>query len=391
MTPLTVAWISDFPLEWLPDMPNPIPSLPKEHPATWEMVLLQEFERNPAFNLHIVALRKGIIRSFTFKKSGVTFHVLKYLSGTRGPSLFWFDTWLISRRLRVIKPDLVHAWGNERAAGLIASRLAFPYLVTIQGLFSWYREMLPGLPGAALPAWAERVSLSRARHATTESSFSTSYLRRRYPNLTVHQAEHAPNPVFSAIRRTPAQRPIRFVTNGTVGHRKGTDLFLRALAELVDKMDFEAMVIGGPNEPFLAPLRASLPQKLWSRVIFKSNLSPKDVATELAQATIFVLPTRADTSPNAVKEAAVAGVPVVASCTGGVPDYIKEGMNGLFFPIGNLRALIASMVAACNHPLFRHGRVDQETFHQTRAYLSPQRMAENFAAAYQACREGVWR
>jgi glycosyltransferase involved in cell wall biosynthesis len=295
------------------------------------------------------------------------------------------DTWLIRRTLRRLRPDFVHAWGNERGAGLVASRLGWPYLVTIQGLFRWYREALPGQAGTRLPAWAEKVSLSRARHATTESNFSAAYLRQRHPTLTVHQAEHAPNPIFAKIERTPAQRPIRFVTNGTVGLRKGTDLFLRALAPLLEKVDFEALVIGTPNQAFLEPLRASLPEKLWPRVTFKADLSPDEVAQELKRATIFVLPTRADTSPNAVKEAAVAGVPVVASEAGGVPDYIQHGKNGFVFPIGDLTGLIAAIEAARNHPLFQRGEVDAETLRQTRAYLSPQRMAETFFAAYLEC------
>ncbi len=60
MTPLTVAWISDFPIEWLPDAPAAVSHLPRRHPAMWEMVLLGEFERNPALQLHVIALRSGI-------------------------------------------------------------------------------------------------------------------------------------------------------------------------------------------------------------------------------------------------------------------------------------------------------------------------------------------
>jgi hypothetical protein len=43
---LTVAWISDFPVEWLPDIPEPLRALPRHHPATWPLVLLSEFEKN---------------------------------------------------------------------------------------------------------------------------------------------------------------------------------------------------------------------------------------------------------------------------------------------------------------------------------------------------------
>src|SRR6266446_1592273 len=98
---------------------------------------------------------------------------------------------------------------------------------------------------------------------------------------------------------------------------------------------------------------------------------------------MMLLPTRADTSPNAIKEAVVAGVPVVASSVGGIPDYVIPGKNGFLFPPGELSGFIGAIKAACTHPLFNKGEVDMETLAQTRAYLSPERMAQNFLKAYE--------
>src|SRR6266545_1025287 len=75
--PLTVAWISDFPVEWLPDVPGELRSLPRPHPMTWMTVLLSEFEKNPSLRLQVIALRKAIDRDFSFERIGVVFHLLK--------------------------------------------------------------------------------------------------------------------------------------------------------------------------------------------------------------------------------------------------------------------------------------------------------------------------
>jgi hypothetical protein len=45
--------------------------------------------------------------------------------------------------------------------------------------------------------------------------------------------------------------------------------------------------------------------------------------------------------------------------------------------------LVRTIRAACAHPLFGKGLVDAETLAQTRDYLSPERMAQNFLKAYQ--------
>lgn len=379
---LTVAWISDFPVEWLSGLPGPVRDLPRQKPATWAAVLLAEFERNPALKIHVFALRKNIPNDLHFERNGVSFHLIKVPGGMRAPSLFWVDTLAIRRALRPYRPDLVHAWGTERGAGLVASRLNRPFVVTIQGLLTWYREIVPVNSYERFAAWTERWSLRRARDVTTESSFAVEFLTQRHPHLRVRQAEHASNWTFHRVIRQPQQAPLRLLTVGDIGHRKGIDLLLRALAKLSQETPCELVVVGHPSESFLAPLRKELPSALWDRVALKDGLTQGEVADELARATLFVLPTRADTSPNAVKEAAVAAVPVVATRIGGIPDYIFPGKNGLLCAANDLAGLVDALREARAHPLFGTGHVDSATLAWVRDYLSPATMAKTFLSVY---------
>src|SRR5258705_409399 len=105
---MKVAWISDFPLEWMPDLPTELRHLPREHPATWQMVLLEEFQRREDLDLHVLVLRKTISRNHVFSRGNTTFHVLKVPPASRAPSVFWVDTFLLGRKLRQIQPHLVH-------------------------------------------------------------------------------------------------------------------------------------------------------------------------------------------------------------------------------------------------------------------------------------------
>ena len=329
-------------------------------------------------------MRKNIPRNFSFQRNGVTFHLLKYRSGTRAFSLYWADTLLIRRALRQIQPSLVHAWGNEQGAAIVATRLNFPFLITVQGLMGWYKKAIPVSSYIKFCAWMEKLSLSRAGHVTTESKFAVGWLQKNFPRLAVHQVEHAPNWSFHQIQRRPAPGPIHFLYNGAIGYRKGTDLLLAALKELAPEFLFDAVIIGSPNPIFLDPFLAGLTPELRNRISFKSGLLPADIARELSRATIFLLPTRADTSPNAVKEAVVAGVPVVAGRVGGVPDYVIPGENGFLFAPGNQAEFVAAIRAAARHPLFSRGQVAPSSLAASREYLSPARMARSFLSAYQS-------
>jgi glycosyltransferase involved in cell wall biosynthesis len=381
--PVTVAWFSYFPVEWLTGVPEAVSRLPRQHPASWQRVLLAELEKNPALRLHIIVLRKQFERDLTFERNGVTFHLVKTPGGLRAPSLFWVDTVLIRRVLRAIKPDVVHAWGTEQGAALVANRLGHPRVATVQGLISWYATVSP-------PNWHDRVAgllenhtIPRCPLVTTEARFSVQYLRNRFPGLQVEQVEHAPDPAFHQVVRKPQTQPLRFVFVGAFDHRKGGDVLLSALDQLKGEIDFELLVVGRPRGIFLQSLQSDISSEFWQRIIFKEQLSHLEVAAELSEATMMICPSRADVSPNAVKEAVVAGVPVVGTAVGGIPDYVFPGRNGVLYAPGSRNELIEAIRAACRDPQFSRGEVDANTLAQVRAYLSPQLMGEKFLGIYQ--------
>ena len=119
--PVSIAWISYFPLGWLPNLPEELRYLPRLHPATWQRVLLNELKPVKGLRLHVVLAQTGLARSCSFEMDHVVFHCLKVPKGMRSLSLFWWETHLIRRCLRTIQPDMVHAWGTERGAALVAS------------------------------------------------------------------------------------------------------------------------------------------------------------------------------------------------------------------------------------------------------------------------------
>jgi glycosyltransferase involved in cell wall biosynthesis len=380
--PLTVAWFSYFPLEWLPDMPAEVQRLPRQHPASWQRVLLNEFEKIPALCLHVVVLRKQFERNLTFERNGVTFHLVKTPGGLRAPSLFWVDTVLIRRVLRTVKPDVVHAWGTEQGAALVAERLGYPRVTTIQGLISWYAKVTPPVWHDRIAGFLENYALRRVPLVTTEARFSVQYLRHRFPRLQIEQVEHAPDPVFHAVVRRPQTNPLRFIFVGAFDHRKGGDVILQALDQLKSEIDFELLVVGKPRGAFLQSLQVSVSPEFWRRIIFKEHLTHVEVAQELSTTTMMLCASRADVSPNSVKEAAVAGVPVIATAVGGIPDYIFPGLNGVLCSPGSLGEFKEAIRLAIRHPQFRRGEVDAATLTQARAYLSPQLMARRFLETY---------
>ena len=68
-----------------------------------------------------------------------------------------------------------------------------------------------------------------------------------------------------------------------------------------------------------------------------------DVHTLLAGCDLFVHPSLDDAFPTVLLEAMAAGVPVVASRVGGIPEIVDEGVTGHLVPAGNAEALATAI------------------------------------------------
>lgn len=101
------------------------------------------------------------------------------------------------------------------------------------------------------------------------------------------------------------------------------------------------LVGDGPQRADLEALTDRL--GIRGRVHFRGFVPAPEVPGVLAGADVFVMPSRYEELGSVLLEAMSAGVPIVASATGGVPDVISEGVNGLLVPPGDPLALAAAV------------------------------------------------
>jgi len=71
--------------------------------------------------------------------------------------------------------------------------------------------------------------------------------------------------------------------------------------------------------------------------------SHDEIATWMNACDVLCLPSLSEGLPNVVLEAMACGVPVVASRVGGVPEVVREGVNGLLTPAGDPMALATAL------------------------------------------------
>lgn len=140
---------------------------------------------------------------------------------------------------------------------------------------------------------------------------------------------------------------------GRLGPEKGGDVFLDALAALPDRVGLQAVVIGsGRMEPELRARAAVL--GLGSTIVWAGRRP--DAARLFSAFNLFVLSSRTEGTPMVLLEAMAAGVPVVTTAVGGVPDLVGE-KEAWLVPSENPAALAAAIAESRQYPERAEARV----------------------------------
>lgn len=138
-------------------------------------------------------------------------------------------------------------------------------------------------------------------------------------------------------------------TIGTVAsltRQKGLEYFLKAAQVLLKERKDLVFVIIGEGE-----LRAKLKNlaKLLGIEKFIEFKGQQNAQGWFQTFDVFVLPSRWEGFGNVLIEAGAAGLPVVASNVGGIPEIIKDGENGYLTPVGDAEAIAGRVKILLNN------------------------------------------
>lgn len=219
-----------------------------------------------------------------------------------------------------IRPDLVHSHGyrSDVLAGPVAGRLSIPRISTVHGFTGgdWKNRIYEYLQVRAWRRYEKVVAVS----APLERWLRSAGLRNDQVALVPNA--YAPAPVLprGEARRVLGLGESEIVLGwiGRLSREKGLDVLLDALPRLPAPA---LSVLGEGRE------RASLQQQagrlgIAGRIRWH-GMVPRAAALYRAF-DVFVLSSRTEGTPISLFEAMAAGVPVVATRVGGVPDVITE-------------------------------------------------------------------
>jgi glycosyltransferase involved in cell wall biosynthesis len=365
-----VAILANFPLYVIPSLSAEIPSV--GHCATWLISLAAATSEEDGIERIWITLSEHITERKQVTFCNQTFVALPSRTQGRASTLYKEDRLAIAATLRQINPDLVHGWGTEDVYALAAATSGFPFVISMQGILTHYVLHSWINSRTLFQAVIEFFILRRTKTLTCESHWAESILRRRAPRAEITCIEYGAHPdFFNASWQPDPKRPVALFI-GTFDARKGIQDVLQAFRSPKLK-DAELWVVG--NGP-LKGKEESPPNVKWLGRLDRSQL-----IAQMSTAWCLVLPTRADTSPNVVKEARVIGLPVVTTPCGGQSDYIEDGRNGYLVNPGDIPNLTDRLHRLLSDHDFCRQR-GKDGWEHDRALLRPELTAEKFRQLY---------
>ena len=261
--------------------------------------------------------------------------------------------WRTYKIIKQLQPDVLHGHG---AKGGVYARM-FGSLLRVSRsrvarLYSSHGGSLHYDEHTAFGRIVFAIERQMERFATDQLLFVSEHEMRTFV-AKVGEPKVPYRLVYNGLRAEefelvlPNDDAADFLYIGMMRDLKGPDIFIDALAKAADTLAHPltgVMVGDGDDLPKYKAQVAEL--GLAERVTFHPAMPARRA---FALAKTIVVPSRAEAMPYIVLEALAAGMPMIATSVGGIPEILGQSSSALIKP-GSADALAARMVEAILNP-----------------------------------------
>lgn len=265
-------------------------------------------------------------------------------------ALFYFVEALILgdwMRIRRQQHLHIHFCGPVATVGMLASiAWRFPYSLTVHGPDEFYD----------VEKFYVSEKATRAKFIVCISDFCRSQLMRvmdpgHWDKMHVVRQGVDPG-VFRPTRSARQNKALEVLCVGRLVPSKGQLILLQACKLLLARgYSFQLRLVGaGTERRHLESfaIRNKIP------VEFEGAKSNVEIRNLLCRADIFALASFAEGVPVALMEAMVMEIPCVSTSIAGIPELIRNNLDGLLVPASSAEAMAFALGRLLDDPLLRH-------------------------------------
>lgn len=261
----------------------------------------------------------------------------------------WRDAWFFYKLVRQFRPDCVV--GSYAAVNIM---ILVGWLARVPQRIAWYHTLSSqiNLDGRG-PGWRLKLLRLRKKLVYRLSTYIVPVSQAASEDLQHVYGE--PGRKLRVFHNAVADAPASARGNGTgrglnplvciarLSPSKGQDVLIRAMALLQDEHpELGVEFIGdGPARDSYTQLARDL--GVTTRCVFTGSLAHDEVQRRMQAATATVLPSRSDNCPLVTIESLAVGTPVVGSRVGGIPEVVRDGIDGFLVPPDDPHALATKL------------------------------------------------
>ena len=241
--------------------------------------------------------------------------------------------WRIAREVRRRDIEVLHShgWGVFLEAVAAAWVTGRRLVHTVHGPYLRHGRSVSQRSRARLRRLLERIAARRVAGIACVTASLRDFVAREMRLPTTISVIHNGIPDYVAPSSSPPRDDARrLVSVGRLASVKAYDVLLRAFARVSHKRPRLSLTLVGDG-----PEREAL-ERLAERLGVSSKVDfagfRDDVPDLLSKQDLFVLSSRHEGISIAILEAMRAGLPVVATRVGGVPDTVVDGVTGVLVP-----------------------------------------------------------
>jgi glycosyltransferase involved in cell wall biosynthesis len=310
-------------------------------------------------------LRSSLGRDFEIHTVNTSKNVLRWAVETRTwrtPIHFARDLWRLLSALARVRPDVVVVHSAQSLSFM--RDWAFMALSRISGarvVCHYHGTLHARFPSAETPLgrWAGRILISAAHRVIVVSpsyraGFAEAWRRANIswaPNGTEVARYSRVEPTALPSWLKPGERGVLFM--GRLSAPKGIWDLIDAIPAVLARHPEARFLLGGvaenvAQEPILREAVAA--RGIASRVTFLGSVEGDEKIQAYASASLFVLPSWTEAFPLVIPEAMAAGLPLVVTSVGAIPDFVIEGEDGFLVPPRDPAALARAVIRLLDNP-----------------------------------------
>ncbi len=253
--------------------------------------------------------------------------------------------------LRSWRPHVLHAHGSDTVRYAVLAREIVrpkPKLVV-----HWHGVYSGGPSRTRMGGWLGKCGTQQAS-AILACSEAVAHLNQRHDPLAVGRVRVLYNPVSTADYGTTragdlsraCEDGLRAIFLGRLSVQvKGLDVLCEAVRLLPDELPLRLALIGPGDHQALREELQPPP-----RVTLEAAVDRAEVPAVFGACDIYLHPSRSEGLGISIIEAMAAGLPVIASRVGGIPEAVVDGETGILVPSEDPQALADAIQWMVEHP-----------------------------------------